>query len=52
VCYLENKIVPLGNDVAEWTSMIRLTERHSAIHTPVQSNRQLGQKKLVSHPFD
>ena len=37
---MEDEIVPLGNNVAERTPVIRLTERHTAVHTPTHT--QLG----------
>lgn len=32
----EDKIVPLWDDVTEWTSIMWLTERYTTVHTPVK----------------
>jgi len=39
--YMEDEVVPLGNDVAEWTAVIRLTEWHSTVHTPTHTTSSL-----------
>ena len=38
----KHKIIPLADNVAKGTFIIRLTERHPTVHTPTKINKQVN----------
>ena len=37
VTHPKHKIIPLGDNVAKGTAIMRLTERHATVHTPTKA---------------